>query len=237
MPRRIRSHPVSTRTRPTLVTTSICCCGRVRLPRGCALVLISVTPSQTDLNHIIFGNLLGVSWDDLWQVLILGAVTFAILVLKRRDFTLYAFDPTHAHAIGLSPRLLGANAPGPARAHGRRRAAGGGRRARRRHAHHPGRHGIPPDRQVLAHARHRPSRHARLPARAAAGAAREAARRSSPAPPSEGVAPADDGARPARKGGEPARPLPRWTPRGAGRIQCSMRLVLAGVRNCQWPTT
>ena len=72
------------------------------------LVLISVTPSQTDLNHIIFGNLLGVGWDDLWQVLILGAVTFAILVLKRRDFTLYAFDPTHAHAIGLSPRLLGA---------------------------------------------------------------------------------------------------------------------------------
>ena len=72
------------------------------------LVLISVIPSQTDLNHIIFGNLLGVSWDDLWQVLVLGAVTFAILVLKRRDFTLYAFDPTHAHAIGLSPRLLGA---------------------------------------------------------------------------------------------------------------------------------
>lgn len=72
------------------------------------LVLISVTPSQTDLNHIIFGNLLGVSWADLAQVLILGAVTFSILIVKRRDFTLYAFDPTHAHAIGLNPRLLGA---------------------------------------------------------------------------------------------------------------------------------
>jgi manganese transport system permease protein len=72
------------------------------------LVLVSVTPSQTDLNHIIFGNLLGVGWGDLLQVLILGAVTFAVLVLKRRDFTLYAFDPTHAHAIGLNPRLIGA---------------------------------------------------------------------------------------------------------------------------------
>ncbi|QIK61833.1 metal ABC transporter permease [Leucobacter viscericola] len=72
------------------------------------LVLISVTPSQTDLNHIIFGNLLGVSWADLLQVLILGAVTFAILIVKRRDFTLFAFDPTHAHAIGLNPRVLGA---------------------------------------------------------------------------------------------------------------------------------
>lgn len=72
------------------------------------LVLISVTPSQTDLNHIIFGNLLGVSWADLIQVIILGAITFTILITKRRDFTLYAFDPTHAHAIGLNPKILGA---------------------------------------------------------------------------------------------------------------------------------
>ena len=29
-----------------------------------------------------------------------------MLVLKRRDLTLYAFDRTHAHAVGLSPRRL-----------------------------------------------------------------------------------------------------------------------------------
>lgn len=72
------------------------------------LVLISITPSQVDLNHIIFGNLLGVSRTDLIQVAVLGAVVLAVLIYKRRDFTLYAFDPGHAHAIGLSPRLLGA---------------------------------------------------------------------------------------------------------------------------------
>jgi manganese transport system permease protein len=72
------------------------------------LVLISVTPSQTDLNHIIFGNILGVSSADLVQITVLAAVAFAVLVLKRRDLTLYAFDPMHAHAIGLSPRFLGA---------------------------------------------------------------------------------------------------------------------------------
>lgn len=72
------------------------------------LVLISVTPSQTDLTHIIFGNLLGVSKTDLLQIAILGLLTFVILMFKRRDFTLYAFDPTHAHAIGLNPRMLGA---------------------------------------------------------------------------------------------------------------------------------
>ncbi|WP_372516783.1 metal ABC transporter permease [Mycolicibacterium fortuitum] len=72
------------------------------------LVLISVTPSQVDLNHIIFGNLLGVSQSDLLQVAILGALVLVVLIYKRRDFTLYAFDPNHAHAIGLNPRLLSA---------------------------------------------------------------------------------------------------------------------------------
>ncbi|MFI9489784.1 metal ABC transporter permease [Promicromonospora sp. NPDC052451] len=72
------------------------------------LVLISVTPSQTDLNHIIFGNVLGVSGADLVQIAVLGAITFTVLVVKRRDLTLYAFDPVHAYAVGLSPRFLGA---------------------------------------------------------------------------------------------------------------------------------
>jgi manganese transport system permease protein len=72
------------------------------------LVLISVTPSQTDLNHIIFGNVLGVSTADLTQIAVLAVVALTVLILKRRDLTLYAFDPTHAHAIGLSPRRLGA---------------------------------------------------------------------------------------------------------------------------------
>jgi manganese transport system permease protein len=72
------------------------------------LVLVSVTPSNTDLNHIIFGNLLGVSQEELIQIAVLAALVFVALVLKRRDFTLYAFDPTHAYALGLNPRLLGA---------------------------------------------------------------------------------------------------------------------------------
>ncbi len=72
------------------------------------LVLISVTPSQTDLNHIVFGNILGVSTTDLVQIGILAAIALVVLIVKRRDLTLYAFDQTHAFAIGLSPRMLGA---------------------------------------------------------------------------------------------------------------------------------
>ncbi|OKL47501.1 hypothetical protein BSR29_03520 [Boudabousia liubingyangii] len=72
------------------------------------LVLISVTPSQTDLNHIVFGNVLGVSRSDLIQVAAIGGLVLTVLLAKRKDFTLYAFDPIHAYALGLRPQVLGA---------------------------------------------------------------------------------------------------------------------------------
>ncbi|GAB2666801.1 metal ABC transporter permease [Saccharopolyspora gloriosae] len=72
------------------------------------VVLVSRIPSQVDLNHILFGNVLGVTDGDIAQVLVISAITLAVAMIKRRDLTLYAFDPTHAHAIGLRPRLIGA---------------------------------------------------------------------------------------------------------------------------------
>ena len=72
------------------------------------LALISVTPSQTDLAEIVFGNVLGVSQTELAQIAVLAAIVLIVVLLKRRDLTLFAFDPTHAFSIGLSPRLLGA---------------------------------------------------------------------------------------------------------------------------------
>jgi manganese transport system permease protein len=70
------------------------------------LVMISRVPSQTDLSHILFGNVLGVSDGDIVQVLVLAAVVLAVVWYKHRDLTMYAFDPVHAHAIGVNPRLL-----------------------------------------------------------------------------------------------------------------------------------
>ncbi|RKT85911.1 manganese transport system permease protein [Saccharopolyspora antimicrobica] len=72
------------------------------------LVLVSRIPSQVDLNHILFGNVLGVTDSDILQVLVIAAIVLAVALAKRRDLTLYAFDPTHAHAIGLNPRRIGA---------------------------------------------------------------------------------------------------------------------------------
>lgn len=72
------------------------------------LAIISRTPSQVDLMHILFGNVLGVTDGELWQVLILGTLTLVILLIKRRDLTLLAFDRTHAHVIGLNTKALSA---------------------------------------------------------------------------------------------------------------------------------
>ncbi|MDT0303763.1 metal ABC transporter permease [Streptomonospora wellingtoniae] len=73
---------------------------------GIGVVLISRIPSQTDLMHILFGNVLGVSDSEIVQILAMAALTLAVVLAKHRDLTLYAFDPVHAHAIGLSPRRL-----------------------------------------------------------------------------------------------------------------------------------
>lgn len=70
------------------------------------VVLISKFPSQIDLNHILFGNLLGVSQSDMWQVVVLGGLAFVVMIVKRRDFTLFAFDRTQARAVGISPTFL-----------------------------------------------------------------------------------------------------------------------------------
>lgn len=72
------------------------------------LVIISATPSQTDLGHILFGNVLGVSDGDILQVVVIGALACGILLAKRRDLTLFAFDRSHAQAIGISTRVLSA---------------------------------------------------------------------------------------------------------------------------------
>nr|WP_314144102.1 metal ABC transporter permease [uncultured Rhodococcus sp.] len=72
------------------------------------VVLISKFPSQIDLNHILFGNLLGVSQADMVQVSVLGGIALAVMIVKRRDFTLFAFDRTQARAVGINPTVISA---------------------------------------------------------------------------------------------------------------------------------
>jgi len=70
------------------------------------IVLITAFPTDVHLDHILFGNMLGVGAEDLrTAALIAGPVTL-VLVLKWRDLMLHAFDPAQAQVSGLPTGLL-----------------------------------------------------------------------------------------------------------------------------------
>jgi len=70
------------------------------------LVLYTKIQSDVHLDHILFGDMLGVGWGDVTETAFIAAVTTGILALKWRDFLMHAFDPAQAKAVGLPVRLL-----------------------------------------------------------------------------------------------------------------------------------
>ena len=65
------------------------------------LILFVAFPSDAHLDHILFGNMLGVGSADLWTALAISVPVTAVFALKWRDFLLHAFDPAQAQAAGL----------------------------------------------------------------------------------------------------------------------------------------
>lgn len=70
------------------------------------LVLVTKIPSNIDLFHILFGNVLGISQQDIIQTLIAGTITLVVILLRRKDLLLFCFDPNHAKAIGLNTQVM-----------------------------------------------------------------------------------------------------------------------------------
>jgi manganese transport system permease protein len=70
------------------------------------LVLVTKIPSNIDLFHILFGNVLGISQGDIIQTLIAGIITLIVILLRRKDLLLFCFDPNHAKAIGLNTQMM-----------------------------------------------------------------------------------------------------------------------------------
>jgi manganese/iron transport system permease protein len=73
---------------------------------GFGLVLFTKVETDQHLNHILFGNMLGVTARDLVETGIVAGGTLLVVLIKRRDPLLYCFDPQHARAIGLPVRAL-----------------------------------------------------------------------------------------------------------------------------------
>jgi manganese/iron transport system permease protein len=68
---------------------------------GFGLVLFTKVETEQHLNHILFGDMLGITARDLLEVGIIAGGTLLIVLARRRDLLLYCFDPQHARAIGL----------------------------------------------------------------------------------------------------------------------------------------
>ena len=68
---------------------------------GFGMVLYTKVETDLHLDHILFGNMLGVGHEDLWTAGLVALGVSAVLLAKWKDLLMHAFDPAHARAIGL----------------------------------------------------------------------------------------------------------------------------------------
>lgn len=70
------------------------------------IILFTAITTTAHLDHILFGNMLGIGADDLWTAGLISVGVSLGLGLKWRDLMLHAFDPAQAQASGLRVGLL-----------------------------------------------------------------------------------------------------------------------------------
>jgi manganese/iron transport system permease protein len=73
---------------------------------GLGIVLYTKIESDVHLDHILFGNMLGVGPDDMWLTGVIAIGVTGLLLAFWRDLLLHAFDEQQARALGLSVRWL-----------------------------------------------------------------------------------------------------------------------------------
>ncbi|MEP0521557.1 MAG: metal ABC transporter permease [Hyphomicrobiales bacterium] len=73
---------------------------------GLGLVMYLKVETNVHLDHILFGDMLGLSVQDTLITAAIAVFALAVIVAKRRDLLLFSFDPKHAGAIGLPVRAL-----------------------------------------------------------------------------------------------------------------------------------
>jgi len=73
---------------------------------GLGIVIYVSLRTNVHLDHILFGNMLGIGPEDLWTAGLISAGVAVALLLKWKDLMLHAFDPAQARASGLPVGLL-----------------------------------------------------------------------------------------------------------------------------------
>ncbi|MDT0683219.1 metal ABC transporter permease [Roseicyclus sp. F158] len=73
---------------------------------GVGIILYTSIDTNQHLDHVLFGNMLGVGAQDLWTAGLIALGVSGVLLVKWKDFLLHAFDPAQAQASGLRTNWL-----------------------------------------------------------------------------------------------------------------------------------
>lgn len=73
---------------------------------GFGLVLYVKIQSEVHLDHILFGDMLGIGLQDIMETAAIAVLAAAVIAVKWRDLLLHAFDPAQAKAVGLRVNVL-----------------------------------------------------------------------------------------------------------------------------------
>lgn len=73
---------------------------------GITLITLIQKDNKIDLNHFLFGNILGVTADEVTNTAIIAAIVLTVVALLYKELLFYTFDPLGAQAAGLPVNLL-----------------------------------------------------------------------------------------------------------------------------------
>jgi manganese/iron transport system permease protein len=73
---------------------------------GVGLVMMTKIDSNVHLDHILFGDVLGISWRDVVESGIITLLVVAFMLIKGKDLLVFVFDRQHAKVIGLPVTAL-----------------------------------------------------------------------------------------------------------------------------------
>jgi manganese/iron transport system permease protein len=73
---------------------------------GITLITLVQKDNKIDLNHFLFGNILGVSPDEVRDTALIAALVLFVVIILYKELLFYTFDPTGAKAVGLPVNWL-----------------------------------------------------------------------------------------------------------------------------------
>ncbi|MGF2035867.1 MAG: metal ABC transporter permease [Nostoc sp. CmiVER01] len=73
---------------------------------GITLITVIQKDNKIDLNHFLFGNILGVTIDEVRDTAIIATIVLIVVLLLYKELLFYTFDPLGAQAAGLPVNRL-----------------------------------------------------------------------------------------------------------------------------------